>query len=142
MKTLKSLEIVVVDANPILSGLIKGSALKVFWSFRIRKFATTEFTLEEVKLYIPKLANKSGQREEILLLDLSLLPIKIYSKDFYKDQLDQANERIGKRDPKDVDLLALALRLRSPIWSNDRDFEGIGVECFSTAELLKILNIR
>ena len=35
--------------------------------------------------------------------------------------------------------LALALHLKLPLWSNDRDFEGTGVERFTTAQLLSKL---
>jgi len=47
-----------------------------------------------------------------------------------------ARKQIADRDPGDVDVLALALRLDVPVWSNDRDFEGTGVERMTTAELL------
>lgn len=139
LKILKPLEIIVVDANPILSGLIKGSSIKIFWKKDIKVFATTEFTLQEIKKYIPRLANKAGLIEEIVFFDLALLPLKVYSKDFYADQLEEAKERIGKRDPKDVELLALALKLKAPVWTNDRDFENTGVELFPTAKLFKFL---
>jgi len=135
----KPLEIIVVDANPILSGLIKGNSIKIFWKKDIKVFATTEFTVEEIKKYIPRLAHKSGLPEEILFFDLALLPLKIYSKEFYRDKMEQAKEKIGKRDPKDIDLLALALELRAPLWTNDRDFEDTGVEVFPTAKLFKFL---
>jgi len=47
-----------------------------------------------------------------------------------------------KRDPDDVDVLALALDLNLAAWSNDNDFEDAGVEWHTTAELLKALGIR
>lgn len=46
---------------------------------------------------------------------------------------------MDKRDPDDIHLLALSLTLGLPLWSNDRDFEDAGVECLSTARLLKVL---
>jgi predicted nucleic acid-binding protein len=139
LKISKPLEIIVVDANPILSGLIKGNSINIFWKKEIKVFATTEFTLQEIKKYIPSLAVKAGLMKEVLFFDLALLPLKIYPKDFYADHLEQAKERIGKRDPKDADLLALALKLKAPIWTNDRDFEDTGVELFPTAKLFKFL---
>jgi predicted nucleic acid-binding protein len=36
-------------------------------------------------------------------------------------------------------VLALALHLGVPLWSNDRDFEDTGVSRFTTAELLAVL---
>jgi predicted nucleic acid-binding protein len=38
-----------------------------------------------------------------------------------------------------VNLLALALQLDVPIWSNDRDFEDSRVSRFTTAELMAVL---
>jgi|CXWL01.1.fsa_nt_gi hypothetical protein len=51
--------------------------------------------------------------------------------------LATARRRIGKRDPDDVDVLALHLNFA--VWSNDNDFEDAGVEWHTTAELLKAL---
>jgi hypothetical protein len=42
----------------------------------------------------------------------------------------------GRRDPEDVKILALGLHTKIRVWSNDNDFEGVGVEWFTTAELL------
>lgn len=130
---------IVVDANPILSGLIKGAAWRAFWSPQIREFATTEFTLKEVHEYLPGLAAKSERPEEILLLDLKLLPLKVHHRKDYQAAIEEARKRIGQRDPNDVDLLALALKLKAPIWSNDEDFKVADVEWLTTAELLKKL---
>ncbi len=44
---------------------------------------------------------------------------------------------IGKRDPHDFHLLALSMKLNCPIWSNDKDFEGIGVKVHSTLDLMR-----
>jgi len=47
----------------------------------------------------------------------------------------EAKRRIGRRDPDDVDVLALALHAGVPVWSND-NFEDAGVKWFTTAGLL------
>jgi hypothetical protein len=40
-----------------------------------------------------------------------------------------------------VELLAPAFHFKVPLWSNDNDFDGCGVEQFTTAELLRKLDI-
>jgi predicted nucleic acid-binding protein len=60
----------------------------------------------------------------------------------YEGKLSTARRRIGKRDPDDVDVLALALSMNLSVWSNDNDFEDSGVEWYTTAELLKTLGIE
>ncbi|MGO9257236.1 MAG: PIN domain-containing protein [Bryobacteraceae bacterium] len=53
----------------------------------------------------------------------------------YRDSIPEA-ERRGRRDPDDVEVLALALHTGLAVSSNDNDFEGVGVEWLTTAELL------
>ena len=55
--------------------------------------------------------------------------------------MTEASRRIGPRDPDDVDLLALALHFEIPIWSNDKDFEELNVDLFTTERLLRHLRI-
>jgi hypothetical protein len=54
--------------------------------------------------------------------------------------IKEAERRIGKRDPDDVETLALALHLGLPVWSNNDDFEDAGVTWYTTAEVLKRLD--
>lgn len=44
-----------------------------------------------------------------------------------------ARARLGKRGQPDWPVLAAALALDDSIWSNDRDFFGVGVRVWSTA---------
>jgi hypothetical protein len=55
--------------------------------------------------------------------------------------LSWATKRIGRRDPEDIELLALALRLKISIWSNDRDFERLNVDLFTIEGLLRHLRL-
>jgi len=132
---------IVVDANPIMSALIsdQSAASRVFWHGTIEEFATTTFTKEEVRKYFPRLAKKSGRNEELLELDLKLLPLVVYEPQVYQGQRLEAEKRIGARDPDDMELLSLSLQLKVPLWSNDRDFEVAGVRWHTTAALLKLL---
>ncbi len=47
----------------------------------------------------------------------------------------------SKKGSKDVPLLALALKLQAPSWSNDRDFEDFPIELYPTARLLKVMGL-
>ena len=76
------------------------------------------------------------------MLAVASLPVSIVARAVYAQSIAQARKRIGCRDPDDVELLALALHFKIPLWSNDNDFEGCGVERFTTAELLKRLSVE
>ena len=51
----------------------------------------------------------------------------------------EARKRIGRRDTDDVELLALAIQAKIPVWSNDNDFENTGVVWYTTAAQLAVL---
>ena len=129
----------VVDANPILSALLGGAARRIFFGGEIHEFAVPDHVLKEVAAYLPALARKLGQETAFLSYIFDLLPLTRYDAMSYRKFLSEAQARIGNRDPKDVDVLALTLALEYPLWSNDRDFEWTGVKQFTTAQLLKVL---
>jgi len=70
-----------------------------------------------------------------------LLSVLVIDPDEYSQSLPEARRRIGRRDPDDVDVLALALHLEVGVWSNDSDFAAAGVEWHTTAQLLKRLGL-
>lgn len=137
MRILKDIEKPAVDANPILSAIIGGKARAVFFHADHITFYTTVFNFREVEKYIPLLASKRRLRLGDLYLALSTLPILVCDIEFYKETLKKAKSMIGERDPDDIHLLGLALRLSCPIWSNDKDFEGLGIQVYSTLDLIK-----
>lgn len=136
MPTSRRPERLVVDANPILGALLGGMARRIFFEANIHNFAVPEVTVAEVRAYLPWGAQKIGVDRAILEYALDLLPLETYPAHTYHQSVREAKRRIGERDPKDVDVLALTLHLGLPLWSNDRDFEGMGIEHLTTARLL------
>lgn len=124
---------VVVDANILMSALLGGKPRRILFDSRFH-FITTERTTWEVKRYIPFLAQKLGLAELEILSAFESLPITAYQSRDYEHQLPRAHELIAARDPKDVDVLALALATGAPLWSQDRDFEGIEEIIWVTTE--------
>jgi hypothetical protein len=123
--------------------LLGGAAVRVFLGYpdRVGEFAVCEPTREEVWDFIPELAQDLGEDPERLRLVLALLPLELYPRQVYEAHLEEAERRIAWRDPDDVDVLALTLKLSCPLWSNDNDFEDVGVERFTTAQLLRRLSL-
>lgn len=69
-----------------------------------------------------------------------MLPIKVLPEEVYSSQVTLALDLIGKRDPDDVELLALALALDCQIWSNDNDLKDLKeVKVYTTAIMLRWL---
>lgn len=72
---------------------------------------------------------------------LRLLAVRECEPEEYATKLEAAKRAIAKRDPDDVELLALALAFSVPVWSNDSDFKDTGVEWYTTARLLRLLGV-
>jgi len=65
----------------------------------------------------------------------------VFAEHQYAEQLSAAHEFIAARDEDDVALAALALKLRVPIWSNDRDYARFVYGQYTTAQLLNVLAV-
>lgn len=131
----------VADANVLLSAVIGGRAKLIVEHPKVDEILTTEFTLAEVHEYAGVLAKKKRLAADIVLLAVAALPVNVINRDVYRRRVPEAVKRIGSRDRGDVELLALALHLQVPIWSNDKDFEETGVELFTTEDLLRELRV-
>jgi predicted nucleic acid-binding protein len=127
------------DANVLLSAVIGGRARLVFSHPEIEEILTTATVFSEVEEYAAILSRKRKLTPEALMLAVASLPVSIVEGEIFAGSVATALRRIGRRDPDDVDLLALALHFKIPLWSNDKDFEGCGVEQIPTAELLQKL---
>ncbi len=129
----------VADANVLLAALLGGRAKAVLEHPEIDEVLTAEATLAEVQEYAVILARKKRLSLDTLLLAIAALPVTVVEQAVYSPALPQARKLIGKRDPDAVDVLALALHLKLPLWSNDNDVEDAGIEWYTTAELLRKL---
>jgi len=129
----------VIDANPIISALLGGTAREVLF-FNKYIFFSTQHTLFEVEKYLPILAKRLDQSEDELFREFQLLPIIVCQPNDYDAHIKRAFDLIGERDAKDVPILALTLQLGCPLWSEDRDFDNLpGVLVRHTTELLALL---
>jgi predicted nucleic acid-binding protein len=124
------------DANVLLSAVLGGCARSVLEHPNIEEVLTAEATLAEVREYAPLLAKKKRLSTDLVLLAVATLPVMVIDSSVYARSVLEARRRIGRRDPDDIDILALALHFDLPIWSNDNDFEVAGIKWYTTADLL------
>ena len=130
------------DASVLLSALIGGQAARVLRHPAVQEILTTETTLAEVQEYAGQLASKRRLAVDVALLAAATLPVTTVPRTMYARSIAEARKRIGRRDPHDVERLALAIQLELPLWSNDNDFENTGVVWYTTASLLAILESK
>lgn len=115
---------IVIDANIIISALLGGSARFILLKTDYQ-FITTEYTIREVEKYLYLVENKLKVSHEKIRLALATMSIKVFPDDFYHETYDKANLLIKEIDPKDADVLALALKLNVYLWSEDRHFDQV-----------------
>lgn len=132
------IDAVVADANVLLSAVVGKAALRVITEHGVTVH-TAEFNASEVEEYLPLLSGKYDLPEDLVQLQWRLLPVVRHAESEYAARLPGTLEQLRARDPEDAHALALASTLALPLWSNDRDFEGLAVERYTTAQLLRAL---
>ena len=132
---------VAADSNVLLSAVAGRAARRVFEKAPDLVVVTTELVITEVHEYVPEFAERYGFDVDVLHEAVELLPVERYSESDYLTHVAEATKYLGRRDPDDVHLAALALKLDVPIWSNDRDLTELPLRVYTTAQLLKLLGI-
>jgi len=133
----------VVDANILFAALIKeGSTAELLISDKLQ-LSAPKFLFEEFSKYKELILKKTHRSNEEFnqFLDLLKDQITIVPKKEITPFIDKA-EKISP-DPKDTIYLALALALKSKVWSNDKKLkEGQNkVNVLSTEELIEKTNL-
>lgn len=135
----------VLDAN-ILIRLVLGRRVRELVLAHLDQvafFAPTE-CFEDARRYLPGLLNGRGIDPEpaIAVLDQFEGLIQPLDESVYAPARDDALDRIAQRDERDWPILAAALMLDCPIWTEDQDFFGTGVATWTTDRVALYLSPR
>lgn len=129
----------VIDSNILFAALLKdGGTSEILFKHTLY---APEFIFEEFRKYKKYLQDKTKRTGDDFneLFDL----FERYVLLIPKEEIDLFIELAEKISPdaKDVPYLALALKLRCSLWSNDRDLKEkqSAVPVYSTDELMKML---
>jgi predicted nucleic acid-binding protein len=132
---------VAADSNVLLSAVARRAAWRVFENAPDLLIVTTELVIAEVHEYVPEFAARYSFEVDMLHEAVELLPVERYSESDYLTHVKEATTYLGRRDPDDIHLAALALKLDVPVWSNDRDLTELPLRIYTTAQLLKLLGL-
>ena len=134
---------IVIDANVVFSIIINmGRSLDVIASGKIRLFSP-ETLLVELERNKDELRSKAGFSESEMnaFIELMLPEIKFIFEDEFKGYLAEAKKLLPEH-PKDVPYLALALKLRCPIWSYEKRLRSQDrVKVLTTGEIIELLGL-
>ncbi len=128
----------VIDSNILFAALLKDSGTSDVL-FKHRLYAP-EFIFEEFRKYREYLKGKTKRTEEDFdeLFDLFERNVRLIPKEEIDPFIEKA-EKISP-DAKDIPYLAVALKLRCSLWSNDRDLKEKQkvIKVYSTKELMEL----
>jgi len=125
----------VVDANILIRAVLGKRVREVIEShYAMVSFFVPEFALAEAEEHLAVLVVKHGGDSEKALAVLRFLGhlVELIGLEVYGGFEAEARERLGRRDPEDWPILAAALALKCPIWTEDTDFFGCGVATWTS----------
>jgi predicted nucleic acid-binding protein len=90
--------------------------------------------LSEPQEHLAILVTRRGgdPAKALRLLDAMMGLVDLVGPDIYREHEMEAKRRLGSRDPDDWPILASALALGFPIWTEDTDFFGCGVATWTS----------
>lgn len=127
---------IVLDAN-ILIRAVLGRRVRelIFNNFAsVNFFFVPDVAYADARKYLPALLKKRGVDSNVLMLVLDRLEGVVQSIDaeLYEGMQQQALKRIAVRDEDDWPVLACAMTLGCPVWTEDKDFFGTGVATWTS----------
>ncbi|HEV2963038.1 MAG TPA: PIN domain-containing protein [Candidatus Angelobacter sp.] len=125
----------VVDANILVRAVLGNRVREVIEAHaETVSFFVPEFALAEAGEHLAVLVIRRGGDPEKALAVLRSLShlVEVIGSEVYGFFESEARERLGKRDPEDWPILAAALALDCPIWTEDTDFFGCGVATWTS----------
>jgi predicted nucleic acid-binding protein len=126
---------IVLDAN-ILIRAVLGKRVRelIFGHSQTVKFFAPDIAYADARKYLPALLKKRCVDVSAAMLVLDRLEGIVQSIDaeLYDDMQQQALQRIAARDADDWPVLACAMTLGCPVWTEDADFFGTGVATWTS----------
>ena len=126
---------IVLDAN-ILIRAVLGKRVRelIFDNVTTVKFFAPDVAYADARKYLPALLKKRGVDASAAMLVLDCLEKVVQSIDveLYEGMQQRALQRIAVRDADDWPVLACAMTLGCPVWTEDADFFGTGVATWTS----------
>lgn len=126
---------IVLDANILVRAVLGKKVRGLLQDYvATTQFFTPDACYLDAKKYLPPLFEKRNlpAQEALNVLEQLTCLIEVVDYDFYSFYEEQAKERIAMRDVNDWSIVALALTLDCPIWTEDTDFFGAGVATWTS----------
>jgi predicted nucleic acid-binding protein len=128
----------VLDANILIRAVLGQRVRRILEAHADDvSFFVPEPAYAEAEEHLVTLVVKRGSNPAKALASLRSMAAlgHVVSQDLYGDFEAEARKRLGARDPEDWPILAAALALGCPIWTEDTDFFGCGVATWTSSSI-------
>ena len=126
---------IVLDAN-ILIRAVLGKRVRELIADNANsvQFFSPDVAYVDARKYLPSLLEKRGVHSDSAMAVLNALETIVRPLEFgvYASLKTQALERIATRDADDWPVLACAMAIGCPVWTEDADFFGTGVATWTS----------
>ena len=126
---------IVLDANILIRAVLGKRVRELILGYsQTVKLFTPDIAYADARKYLPELLKKRGVDATAAMLVLDHLEGIVQSIDaeLYEGMQQQALQRIAVRDADDWPVLACAMTLGCPVWTEDADFFGTGVATWTS----------
>ena len=126
---------IVLDANILIRAVLgKRSRELIFDNAATVKFFAPDVAYADARKYLPALLEKRGvdANAAMLMLDRLECVVQPIDVELYEGMQQQTLQRIAVRDADDWPVLASAMTLGCPVWTEDADFFGTGVPTWTS----------
>jgi predicted nucleic acid-binding protein len=128
-------KLIVLDTNILIRAILGERVPNLLEKYSSScSFVTPVSCYDELNHHLPKILQKRNLALEPFLNAIAQLAkiVTPLAQEIYSDYEYEAKRRIEDRDLKDWTIVALALALDCPIWTEDQDFFGIGIATWNT----------
>lgn len=125
----------VLDANILIRAVLGAHVLSLLRKYAERvEFLAPDTAFEEAREKLPGILErrKVPVAPAMAMLDLVAGLVQTVDAETYQSFEYLARQRIARRDEDDWPILAAALALDCPIWTEDTDFFGCGVATWTS----------
>lgn len=125
----------VLDANILIRAVLGRRVRSLLETYEDSiSFYTPDVCFEDAREYIPQVLASRGSDPQAGLAILQQIGLLVQAVDqaLYQDFEQLARGRMSARDIEDWPVVAVALMLSVPVWTEDRDFFGSGLATWTT----------
>ncbi|NCR19396.1 MAG: nucleotide-binding protein [Microcystis aeruginosa LL13-03] len=126
---------IVLDANILIRAVLGKKVRNTIERFVPSvQFFTPDLCYEDAQRYLPILFEKRNlkARDALDVLEKMTCLIQLVDSSLYGLYEQEAKQRIAARDVNDWSIVAVALMLDCPIWTEDADFFGAGIATWTS----------